>query len=254
MVKKKKKSKHGWTAEDFRGEGRKTEDTWEDDYGNPTDEDGHLLMQEVVGEEVFVNWRERGKQIAKDEKNRQWMLGQWIVEGEELKQLAGNPAFKHSVYQAAAEITGHSVQTIKSLANVVRNVHEELKDEYQVSFAHLKLVANTRYTEAQQRDFLSQMERANLNVAESRARVQYLTNTRPERKPKADARVDRIIQRCRKLEEVLGSYDFNNTSPGVHEAFLLALMGTRHTIALALDDATVTEPELVSNHLKPLKK
>ena len=110
------------------------------------DEDGNLIgMPELVGEEVFVNWREQGKKIVVEECDRQWALGEWIVNGEQLKEMAEiavSQRFKNAVYKSAADITGHSVKTIKTLAFVVRNVPAELKLEFKVSFAHLKLVAS----------------------------------------------------------------------------------------------------------------
>src|ERR1700676_1355788 len=111
------------------------------------DEDGNIIgLPELVGEEAFVNWREQGKKIVVEECDRQWALGEWIVGGEEMKEAAGitiDQRFKNAVYKSAADITGHSVKTIKSWAFVVRNVPVELKQEFKVSFAHLKLVASS---------------------------------------------------------------------------------------------------------------
>lgn len=109
------------------------------------DEDGNLLeMSEWIGDEAFMEWREQGDTINLKAKDHQWELGRWIVVGETMKEIAGevvDQRFKHSVYAAAADITGYSINSIKGFASVVRNVSEEIRDEFPLlSFAHLKLV------------------------------------------------------------------------------------------------------------------
>src|SRR5215469_13933201 len=163
----------GMNKEELASAGRRTED----------DED-NSIMPELISEEDFMNWREEGKRIVIGETDRQWELGRWIVAGEDLKEIAGvtrDQRFKNAVYKSAADITGYSVKTIKQLAYVVRNVPEELKDEFKgVTFAHLKLVA--KYDRQKQREFLAQIQRSDLTVAEARDKVNFLAGEKSEKK------------------------------------------------------------------------
>ena len=80
---------------------------------------------ELIPEEAFDEWRTKGEKLAFDAAEHQWDLGDWINEGEWLKETAGitrNQYFKHGVYVAGADITGLSVATIKDYAYVARNV------------------------------------------------------------------------------------------------------------------------------------
>ena len=170
------------------------------------------MLQELISEDQFMEWRERGKKLMKDERDRQWALGSWIVDGERMKEAAAitvNQRFKNAVYKAAAEITGHSIATIKSLAFVVRNVDEEVKDEFQVSFAHLKLVASEN--QERQRDLLSQVARSNLTVAEARAKMQHSAGIKPEKKSKADRQAALIILYGNKLLEALNHHEWDSS-------------------------------------------
>lgn len=219
------------------------------------DEDGNLLsddLPELIGEEDFAAWRERGKELVKGHLNHQWALGYWIVEGEELKELAGitvDQRFKNSVYKAAADITGYSIKTVKSLANVVRNIEEELKEEFRLSFAHFKLVASPSISVDQKRELLSEMERSNLTVAEGRAKVGFRLNSSP--KPKRDSAADRGVAKameyCDQLAKLLDNSDLSDASPVPYNVLLFKLMDVRHAIAVVLDAAGREGLALVSN-------
>ena len=170
-------------------------------------EDGEPLPYEVIPEEEFMAWRERGKKIMTDEKERQWQLGCWVCEGEDMKEQAGeggiDQRFRNSIYKAAAAITGHSINTLKAMANVVRNVPEEIKEEFPVSFAHLKLVANRSYSDEQRRDYLAQIHRSNLNVTEARERIAFLTGQRTEKMSKERKRAKRFAYHASGLIDLL---------------------------------------------------
>jgi len=210
------------------------------------DEDGNIIgMPELVGEEAFVNWREQGKKIVVEECDRQWALGEWIVGGEEMKEAAGitiDQRFKNAVYKSAADITGHSVKTIKSLAFVVRNVPVELKQEFKVSFAHLKLVASCDLH--QQRELLDEMQRANLTVAEGRRKVQFRTGKLPGRKTVADRRAERILWHCTRLLEHIQNHpiDAETISPKLYGKVAAAALDAQKALEVLIE-----EPALVSN-------
>ncbi|HEY2119587.1 MAG TPA: hypothetical protein VGH37_10425 [Candidatus Acidoferrum sp.] len=202
------------------------------------DEDGNLLESpEYIGEEEFMKWREFGVEIVKDEKNRQWALGQWIFEGENMKDMAWemrDQRFKNSVYKAAADITGYSVQTVKALAYVVRNVPVEVKDEFNVSFAHLKLVA--KYDQAKQRDYLGQIERGRLNVTEARERLKFLNGETADRMSAADRRAKRITWHCDKLIHALDDHNLEATSQLIRATLRPKIKDTRRVLAEVFDE------------------
>jgi hypothetical protein len=213
-------------------------------------EDGKLIgLEQLVGEEQFMSWRDQGKQIVRNEADRQWALGLWIVEGEHLKELAGmaiDQRFKNSVYRAAADITGYSVKTIKALVNVVRNVPQELKDEFNVSFAHFSLVAPTSLDLDQKRKLLAEMERCDLTVRQARSKADCEKGLRVERKSKIDRKATRITWHCNKLVDALGCRNFARASPRVYKELVASMEQARRALATELDDET-SEPALVSN-------
>jgi hypothetical protein len=219
----------------------------------PCDEDGNLLSEdfpETISEEEFAAWREKGKELVKSNINHQWAIGQWVVEGEELKELAGmtvDQRFKNSVYKSAADITGYSVMTVKSLANVVRNIDDVLLDEFRLSFAHFKLVASPSISIEQKRNLLSEMQRSNLNVAESRAKVQLRLNpaAKPKRDSVANRKVAKALEFCDKLTDLLDNHDLGGASAYAVLQFRLMEMGA--AIAEFVDAAGIQEQALVSN-------
>lgn len=226
----------GMNEEELRSAGRRTED--DEDYS---------IMPELVSEEDFMKWREEGKKIVIGETERQWELGRWIVAGEDLKEIAEytqDQRFKNAVYKAAADITGYSVKTIKQLAYVVRNVPEELKDEFKgVTFAHLKLVA--KYDEQRQREFLEQIQRSNLTVAEARDRVQFLAGEKSEKKSKADRTARRVTWHCNNLMKALESLrDRDAVTPYLYRQMIAMMEQTRKTLAWELESES-SEPALV---------
>ena len=225
----------GWNKQELADAGRRTED----------DEDNSILC-DYVGEELFMKWRERGMEIVVSERDRQWELGAWVVEGEDMKDaaaLTSDQRFKNSVYKAAADITGHSVKTIKSLAYVVRNVPPAVKDEFRVSFAHLKLVA--KYDLKEQRDYLREIEVGNLNVKEARDRVRFLAGERIDKTSVADRHAKRITWHCEKLTESIENPRLDEMSPFVRKTLLEKVNRLRKDLELMFAEEVA---EVVSNH------
>ena len=228
----------GMNEDELRSAGRRTED----------DED-NSIMPELVSEEDFMKWREEGRTIVIGETDRQWALGRWIVAGEDLKEIAGytqDQRFKNAVYKAAADITGYSVKTIKQLAYVVRNVPEELKEEFKgVTFAHLKLVA--KYNEQKQREFLEQIKRSNLTVTEARDRVKFLAGEKSEKRSRADRTAKRVTWHCNNLMKALETLrDRDAVSPYLYRQMIARMEQARKTLAWELEDES-SEPALVQN-------
>lgn len=203
-------------------------------------EDGDPLPKEFISEEEFMNWREWGKEIVRDEADRQWRLGEWIVEGETMKEMAElggvDQRFKNPVYKAAADITGYSVQTIKALANVVHRVPKEVKEEFKVSFAHLKLVASLDVEH--QRKLLTEMERSNLTVKQGRDKVAFFKGARTKRKSKGDRQAARIAWHCKHLTKALESIKLSSASPKAYEKLLDKMTATWHEVGGFLADST----------------
>jgi hypothetical protein len=172
------------------------------------DEDGNLEMPELIGDEAFMEWRERGDVINLKAKDHQWELGSWIVEGETMKEIAGevvDQRFKHSVYAAAADITGYSINSIKGFANVVRNIPEQIRDEFPtLSIAHLKLVAKYHGDPEKQRNRLSEMLMGDLKVSQARERLRLLDNEIRKPKSKPDRHASRVISH---LDHVLAELE-----------------------------------------------
>ncbi len=229
-----------WNKRELAAAGRRTED----------DEDDSILP-ELVTEEEFMNWREQGRRIVIGETNRQWELGRWIVFGEDLKELAGiarDQRFRNAVYKAAADITGYSIKTVKQLAYVVRNVPEEVKEEFKgVSFAHLKLVA--KYDVHRQREFLEQVQRSNLTVTEARDKVKFLAGEMSEKKSKVDRAAKRITWHCNKLLETLGSRGLSSATPHLYREMVAKMEQARSALVRELEDERFrpSEPALVQN-------
>ena len=93
---------------------------------------------------------------------------------KEAASLGGvDQTFKNSIYGSAEAITGLTTRTLKAMADVVRSVPEQVKNDFDVSFAHLALVA--KYPEDQQREYLQQIQLGKLSVAEARNKIAYLT-------------------------------------------------------------------------------
>jgi hypothetical protein len=216
--------KRGWTKQDEAWEG--------------CTEDGEVKLPELIGEEAFNMWRDQGKELVVKDKDRQWALGEWIVEGEQMKEAAGltvDQRFKNAVYKSAADITGYSVRTVKSLAYVVRNVRPEVKDRFKVSFAHLKLVASLNGE--QQQELLEEMERSDLTVAQGRDKVRFVTGKLPAKTSAADRRARRVIWHCNLLVQVLEDPELGRTSPILYESLVATIANTREALQKALEDA-----------------
>lgn len=228
--------KRGWNAQEFADAGRKTEDYWEDGHGNETDEDGNIMLPEIVGEEWFMEWRKEGQEIAVEETERQWRLGVWVQKAEMMKEVAAetrDQRFKHAVYKAAAGILGISPRTAKGYAYVVRNVPEALKNEFAVSFAHFKLVAPFASDIAKQRRYLAEMVASGLNVTESRERINFLEGPKVEDKSVADRKAARIGWHASKLTGLLDSGGLPSTGSA---ALVFQLEDTRSAIAEAIEN------------------
>jgi len=216
----------GWNKQELADAGRKTED----------DEDFSILP-ELIGAEAFMDWRKQGDAINLKAKDHQRELGRWIVVGEEMKEIAGEAVdqrFKHSVYAAAADITGYSINTIKSFAHVARNVPEDIMDGLPtLGFAHFKLVA--KYDSDRQLARLSEMLIGDLKVSQAREKMQFLDGVIKERKSKADRHASRIIAHLNHvLKELAADVDLRTATPKVQEAVLRKAKETRK----ALEDLT----------------
>lgn len=224
---------NGWVDSQGRPIG---EDAWHDRDGAATDDDGNNLLTEIVSEEEFEAWRERGTELVRAAGMNQWAIGEWIVEGEDLKEMAGlmgaDQQFKNSVYKAASAITGHSVQTIKSIAFVVRHTLE-LKDEFkELSFAHFKLVASPQIDLEKKRNLLGEMQRSKRNVMDSREMVRFQTGTVPEKRSRADKRALRLIAHCKHILAEMENYNLAAASPKLQEQVLDKVAATRLVLEL----------------------
>jgi hypothetical protein len=202
---------------------------------------------ELVSDEEYDAWLERGEKLGFDAAEHQWALGDWIVEGEDLWDLATairNRRFKHGVYMAAADITGFRVDTIKDYAYVARNVPEGTRVKT-LSFGHHKLIAAVPHE--QQVKFLAEMQSGGLNVGDARRRIKYLLSRakpepndkanvsaepKPKSKPKleskeeADARAEQIIRLCDQLIELLSQDHLAAATPAAYWTLT-------HTVATA---------------------
>jgi hypothetical protein len=198
-------------------------------------QDGGYCDPELVSDEDYDSWRDRGEKLCFDAADHQWALGDWIVEGEYLWDVAAairNRRFKHGVYMAAADITGLSVATIKDYAYVARNVPEERRNAI-LSFGHHKLIASL--PEKQQLESLSEMELGHLTVGDARRRIQYCLNgakPKPESKDKADARAEQIIRLCGELLKLLSQGHVTASTPAVY----FALIDTVTKVSEVLDE------------------
>lgn len=210
-------------------------------------EDGGYFETEVVSDEEFDAWRERGEKLSFDAADHQWALGDWIVEGDELRDAASltrSQRFKHGVYNSAADVTGLSVPTIKDYAYVARSVPEEMRVKT-LSFGHHKLIAGL--PREQQLKFLDEMQAGRLNVGDARRRIKYLlsrakpeskpndkANVRTEAKPKpkskskdeADGRAGELIRLCEQLIELLSQDHLAAATPAAYWTLM-------HTVATA---------------------
>jgi hypothetical protein len=185
-------------------------------------ENGDPELRELIGEEEFMKWRDHGDEINLKAKDHQWELGQWIVEGEMMKEAAGitvDQSFKHSVYAAAASITGYSIHSIKGFASVVRNVPEEIKNEYPtLSFGHFKAVAKYNQDHDKQRARLTEMAIGDLTVTRARDRMLVLDGEIKVRKSKADRRATTLIAHLNHvLRELEDNNDLDKASPKLQE-------------------------------------
>jgi hypothetical protein len=199
------------------------------------DEDGNLLeMPELIGVEAFIEWRRQGDAINLKAKDHQWELGRWIVTGETMKEIAGevvDQRFKHSVYAAAADITGYSINSIKGFASVVRNVSEEIRDEFPLlSFAHLKLVQKYHADPDRQRNLLSEMLMGDLKVSQARERVRHLDGEIKERKSKADRHACRVLAHLKHVLAELEDFNLTTASLKVQEDVLRKVQETRRAL------------------------
>jgi hypothetical protein len=208
-------------------------------------EDGELLPQELVSEETFDAWREEGKKLVREAAGNQWAIGQWIVDGEELKDMAGmmgvDQRFKNSIYKAAADITGHSVKTIKDLAFVVRHT-QELRDEFkELSFAHFKLVASPKIDLEKKRELLADMQRGERNVKDSRDMVRFRTEPPVEKRSRTDNRAQRIIAHCDHVLEELDNFYLDKASPVLQDKVLRKAERTRRVLEFIVEGTGVKE-------------
>jgi hypothetical protein len=217
------------------------------DHSN-TEEENRQRMQdegycepELIPEEAFDEWRKKGEQLVFNASEHQWDLGDWIVEGEDLKEIAGmtrNQYFKNGVYVNGADITGLSVVTIKDYAYVSRNVPSEIRNKT-LSFGHHKLVAGL--DREQQVAFLSEMEVGHLTIGAARRRIRQVLygakpKAKPESKDKADVRAERIVELCEELLDLLFKGHLTASTPAVY----FALTDTVTKVSEVLDEEIAT--------------
>jgi hypothetical protein len=182
-------------------------------------DDGYFET-ELISDEAFDAWREEGEKLSFHASAHQWTLGDWIVQGEELKEIAGitrNQEFKHGVYSVAADITGLSVATIKDYAYVARNVPDDGRRNAKLGFGHHKLIAGL--PEKLQLEFLSEMELGHLAVGAARRRIRFVLNQgQPRHKPndKNDLQAERIIRLGEELIEALSHDHLTAKTPSVY--------------------------------------
>jgi hypothetical protein len=214
----------GWNARELADAGLKNED-------------GEVALSELMGDEEFMEWRKRGDEINLRAKAHQWEIGQWIVQGEDMKEIAGEAVdqrFKHSIYAAAADTTGYTINTIKGFAHVVRNVPEDIRDEFPlVSFAHLKLIAIFHSDPQKQRDLLSEMLIGDLKVGQARDMIRQRFGPPKERKSKADRHAERIIAHCNHVLSELENFNPETVTPHLRAAVLRSAEKTRKTLDLS---------------------
>jgi hypothetical protein len=174
-----------------------------------TTEDGEPLEETVtVSSKEFDAWRSDGEELVKSTAAGQFAIGDWIVTGEAMKDAAAltqDQNFKNSVYKAAAEITGHSILTVKSIAGVASNISKQLRSEFHLSFAHFKLVASPNLSEETKRDLLTNMQMGARNVADSREMVRQKLGIKD--KTKRQRKHERIIGYCDGIMAELDGYD-----------------------------------------------
>jgi hypothetical protein len=203
--------KRGWNAQELADAGLRTED-------------GEPELRELIGEDDFMTWRDQLDAINLKGKEHQRELGRCIVAGEDMKAIAGevvDQRFKHSVYAAAAEITGYTINTIKGFATVARNVSEEMMNDFPtLSFAHLKLVAKFSQEPDRQRTLLTEMVIGNYKVGHAREVIRLKTEGPTVAKSKADKHAERIIAHCSHLLRELGNYNLGIATPKLQEALL----------------------------------
>lgn len=82
-------------------------------------------------EATFDDWKAFGKLLKNVEEARQWIIGDWINEGE--KRWGEK-------YQQAMEETGYEYQTLRAYAYVCANVGLLIRNQ-QLTFAHHRVVA-----------------------------------------------------------------------------------------------------------------
>jgi hypothetical protein len=205
-------------------------------------EDGELLeLPELIGDEAFMEWRKSGDAINLKAKDHQRELGRWIVQGEEMKAIAGEAVdqrFKHSVYAAAADITGYTINTIKGFATVARNVSDEIMDQFPLSFAHFKLVTKFSHDPDKQRDLLSEILIGDLKVGQAREMIRHRTDGPKAKKSKADKQAERIIAHCAHILAELENYDLAAATPKLQEAVVRKTEETRAALKQVEDGLT----------------
>jgi len=81
------------------------EEQWVEAWpGGPREEHGPE-PRELVSDRAFLEWREAGYTLALDIAQHQFAVGDWIIQGEDLKEVAGNPRGRHAVYSAASDLS-----------------------------------------------------------------------------------------------------------------------------------------------------
>jgi hypothetical protein len=216
-------NEHGWNE-------------WEE-FEAGTTEDGEPLPFTIIEPEIFEDWRRIGEDLVKTTAEAQFAIGDWLCRGEDLKEMAGlggeDQNFKNSIYGAAAEITGYSYLTLKSLASVARNISKEMRADFRLSFAHFKLVASPSLADDKKRELLADMDRNSRNVATSRDMVRLRLEI--PRKGKDQPKASRLIRHCDGVVAELEGYD------GLSETVVQKLVRTRDAIGEVLAQLQIPE-------------
>ncbi|GEM_PF-1596759 len=103
-------------------------------------------------------WEEVGQLLFKLEGSLQWLIGDWLVYGEELK---------YGDTKKLAEIMGRDPQTFYDYANVARSVQFSLRNE-NLSFNHHRVIAKLKLEPYQQMQALTYAADQALSVANFR--------------------------------------------------------------------------------------
>ena len=118
-------------------------------------------------------WKERGRKLALDDCERQFAIGDWLIEGEE--------KWTRNIYKDALAIfNGYAKSTLQTFASVARSV-EPLSRNKDLSWAHHKVVARFTVLDFQQQ-LLAYAAEKRISATKFR---KYVDEKHPSRKTKS---------------------------------------------------------------------